>query len=205
MIRSDELDQLAAALSAAQAEFGAIPKDTDNKFFQSKYASLASAVKNATPIVAKHGLSVAQFPGLDEHGDVLATWLLHKSGQFICESMRLHSAPGKGQSVAQGFGSSMTYARRYSYMSVLGLVADEDTDGNDLAPEPELASAKDVQEMVSAAETLTGSQIADALAECGLSDVKAYNRVPADKVVALIKAFGMRQPQDVLDPVAPEL
>jgi hypothetical protein len=123
---SPELNELAAALSAAQAEFGAIPKDSTNPFFKSKYAGLPKVVEVAAPILTRHGLSIAQFIGMDEAGDTLTTWLLHKSGQFICESMRLHLTKDD----AQGQGSATTYARRYSYMAVLGLVADEDDDGN---------------------------------------------------------------------------
>lgn len=124
--QSGELDQLAAALCAAQAEFTAIPKDSTNPFFKSAYAGLPKVVEVASPILTKHGLAVTQFIGADEQGDTLTTWLLHKSGQYICEAMRLHLA----KQDPQGQGSATTYARRYSYMAVLGLVADEDDDAN---------------------------------------------------------------------------
>lgn len=126
---SPELNELAAALSAAQAEFVAIPKDSTNPFFKSKYAGLPQVVAVASPILTKHGLSVSQHIGHDEGGDTLTTWLLHRSGQFISESMRLHSAPQKGLTEVQAQGSATTYSRRYAYMAVLGLVADEDDDG----------------------------------------------------------------------------
>lgn len=125
---SDQLDALAGALAAAQAEFVAIPKTDTNPFFKSKYAGLPQVVAVASPILTKHGLSVSQHIGHDDGGDTLATWLLHKSGQFICDTMRLHSAPAKGLSEVQGQGSATTYSRRYAYMAVLGLVADEDDD-----------------------------------------------------------------------------
>lgn len=125
MTRSDEIGELASALSAAQAEFTAVPRDSVNPFFRSKYASLATVIKSASPILTKHGLAVTQLIGMAEGGDTLTTWLLHKSGQFICETMRLHLT----KMDAQGQGSATTYARRYSYMAVLGLVADEDDDG----------------------------------------------------------------------------
>lgn len=124
--RSEEINELAAALVAAQSEFTAIPKSSENPFFKSKYAALPDVVQTASPVLAKHGLAVSQFPGFDEHGDTLTTWLLHTSGQFICESMRLHLT----KQDAQGQGSATTYARRYAYMGALGLVADEDDDGN---------------------------------------------------------------------------
>jgi hypothetical protein len=52
--------------------------------------------------------------------------LLHKSGQFIADTALLHLVKDD----PQAHGSAMTYLRRYSYMAILGLVADEDDDGN---------------------------------------------------------------------------
>lgn len=126
---SPELNELAGALASAQAEFVAIPKTDNNPFFKSKYAGLPKVVQTASPILTKHGLSVSQHLGHDDGGDTLATWLLHRSGQFICDTMRLHSSPAKGLSEVQGQGSATTYSRRYAYMAVLGLVADDDDDG----------------------------------------------------------------------------
>jgi hypothetical protein len=123
---SNELAELAKALAAAQAEFTAIPKDSANPFFQSKYAGLPKVVEVASPILSKHGLSVSQFIGHDDQGDTLTTWLLHQSGQFIRDTMRLRPVKNDPQSQ----GSATTYGRRYCYMSVLGLVADDDDDGN---------------------------------------------------------------------------
>lgn len=127
--RSLELDQLATALSAAQAEFSAVTKDSENKFFSSKYAGLPAVIKQATPVLTKHGLSVSQFIGRDNGDDTLTTWLLHQSGQFISDSMRLPVSEQKGLTDAQAQGSATTYARRYGYMAALGLVAEEDDDG----------------------------------------------------------------------------
>lgn len=125
--RSPEIAELAAALSAAQAEFTTIPKDSTNPFFKSSYAGLPTVVEAASPILSKHGLSISQFLGVNEAGDdTLTTWLLHTSGQFITESMRLYLT----KKDAQSQGSATTYARRYAYMAVLGLVADNDDDGN---------------------------------------------------------------------------
>jgi hypothetical protein len=197
---SDQLDALAAALSEAQAEFTAIPKTETNPFFKSKFAGLPQVVKAASPILTKHGLSVTQHIGYDDRGDTLATWLLHKSGQFICDTMRLHSAPAKGLSEVQGQGSATTYSRRYAYMAVLGLVADEDDDGQ-TAPkraqqrqatnggEVKLATEKDVETLELAAKDLAGPDIKLVLGACGLDSVTAFRMVPATKVVEVAKAL----------------
>lgn len=127
MRSSEQLNELATALCAAQGQFQAVGKDSENPFFKSRYAGLPAVVKAATPILSEHGLSVAQLIGRDESGgDTLTTVLMHKSGQFLSDTMRLHLVKDD----PQGQGSATTYARRYAYMAVLGLVADEDDDGN---------------------------------------------------------------------------
>lgn len=126
MNHSEALDLLANALSAAQGQFQAVSKDAANPFFKSRYASLPAVVEAASPILAANGLSVSQLLGHGVHGDTLTTVLLHKSGQYLADTM--HLRPVKNDPQAQG--SATTYGRRYAYMAVLGLVADEDDDGN---------------------------------------------------------------------------
>lgn len=124
---SQEIDKIAAALVAAQAEFPAIAKDADNPFFKSKYADLESVIEVAQPILAKHGLAVSQHPIiLDNGSDGLTTVLLHQSGQFLKSVMALKAVT----SDPQAQGSAISYARRYALQSVLGLRTSEDDDGN---------------------------------------------------------------------------
>ena len=138
-MQSNEINELASALVKAQAEFSAVPKGSTNPFFKSKYAALPDVVQSASPVLAKHGLAVSQFITHDESGgDALLTYLLHQSGQFMAYSMKLHMVKDDPQ--AQG--SAVTYARRYSYMSVLGLVADDDDDGNSATKAKQSAPAK---------------------------------------------------------------
>ena len=124
-MNSPEINELAAALVAAQGEFGAVPKGSINPFFKSKYAALPDVVAHASPVLSKHGLAVSQFISNQNGLDTLVTYLLHKSGQFMSHTMLLHMV----KEDPQAQGSAVTYARRYAYMSVLGLVADEDDDG----------------------------------------------------------------------------
>lgn len=126
MNHSEQINELAAALVAAQGEFDTVSKDSTNPFFKSKYAGLPEVMKTAGPVLAKNKLAVSQFLSHDDSGDTLTTWLIHVSGQYIHDTMKLHLTKDD----AQGQGSATTYARRYSYMAVLGLVADEDDDGN---------------------------------------------------------------------------
>jgi len=146
-MNSPEINELAAALVAAQAEFSAVPKGSTNPFFKSKYAALPDVVQHAGPVLAKNGLAISQHITQDESGsDALLTYLLHKSGQFIAYAMKLHMVKDDPQ--AQG--SAVTYARRYAYMSALGLVADDDDDGNAAsrknAPKPQAKAAPELTE-----------------------------------------------------------
>ena len=127
MTTSLEINELAAALSKAQGKFTAVAKSSDNPFFKSKYAALPDVVQAAAPILSEQGLALTQWIGHNEAGqDILTTYLLHSTGQYLCDVMVLRLT----KQDAQGLGSAVTYARRYSYMAVLGLVADEDDDGN---------------------------------------------------------------------------
>lgn len=168
MAHSENLNELATALAKAQSEFQAIPKSETNPFFKSKYASLPTVVEAASPIISKLGLSVAQFPCLDEHGDTLVTWLLHTSGQYINTTMRLHL----NKDDAQSQGSAMTYARRYSYMAVLGLVADEDDDGNAASKptHPKPMYAKKEPEVANTLPLATQTRLGGAVKLKGITD-----------------------------------
>ena len=136
MNHSEQIDLLASALVAIQAEVPAIPKDASNPFFKSKYADLPAVMETAQPIVTKHGIAVSQDPDFDGTNDLLTTTLMHTSGQWKSSTMRLHLPKPD----PQGQGSALTYARRYAYMAALGLVADEDDDGN-AASKPRRRSA----------------------------------------------------------------
>jgi len=139
-MQSNEINELAQALVSAQAEFSAVPKGSTNPFFKSKYAALPDVVQSASPVLAKHGLAISQFITHDESGgDALLTYLLHQSGQFMAYSMKLHMVKDDPQ--AQG--SAVTYARRYAYMSALGLVADDDDDANSATKAKSVAKPKE--------------------------------------------------------------
>lgn len=123
-LMSQSVAKISVALAHAQGEFEAIDKSAANPFFRSNYAPLPEVVKAATPILAKHGIAVWQGIDHDAAGDLLWTVVFH-DGEFIGSAMRMRPVKNDPQSQ----GSAITYARRYAYMAVLGLVADEDDDG----------------------------------------------------------------------------
>lgn len=124
--KSADISLLSAALVAFQQEVSVVPRGSINPFFKSKYADFADVKATATPVAAKHGLAVSQFPITVGDADGLSTILMHASGQFIESTAFLHLV----KIDPQAHGSAITYLKRYAYMSCLGLVADEDDDGN---------------------------------------------------------------------------
>lgn len=114
-----------AALAAAQAEMGPALKDSTNPAFRSKYADLASVMAACLPALNKHGIAVIQPPTDDEYGRYVKTILVHESGETL--ECRVPLIIGKND--MQGYGSAVTYARRYGLMSMAG-IAPEDDDGN---------------------------------------------------------------------------
>ena len=136
MQQSETIGKLAEALAAAQAEMKPVTRDKENPYFKSKYADLASIVEQTSPILARHGLSIVQLPGFRPAGEggteILTTVLMHSSGEWISEQMPLFMSKRD----AQGMGSAITYARRYAYGAAVGIVTDEDDDGNQASQPP---------------------------------------------------------------------
>lgn len=139
-LHSPTLAQLAAALVAAQAELPAVPKNATNPFYRSRYPTLAAVVNSAAPVLSRHGLAVTQWVSHDGNRTLLRTYLLHSSGEWISDAMPLHLA----KLDPQAQGSAVTYARRYSYMAVLGIVGEGDDDDAEAAVRrPQIAPESD--------------------------------------------------------------
>ena len=135
MNKSESIQLLASALSKAQAEMPAIKFDSKNPFLKNDYASLGAIIAGARPVLAKHGLSVSQLTFGEDGVAGVETVLMHASGEWISQSISMPIGEEKGKSSAQVAGSIITYLRRYSLASILGIYSDEDGDGN--KPEPE--------------------------------------------------------------------
>lgn len=128
MNTSEQIAELAAALAVAHAEIDNPPLDKVNPHFKSKYASLGGHINAIRKPLSKHGISVVQTVSSAEGAIVLTTMLLHKSGQFISDALAF---PMPGNATAQAAGSLLTYMRRYSLASIVGIVGEDDDDGNE--------------------------------------------------------------------------
>lgn len=119
-------DEICAAYVAAFSELEAATKTANNPHFKSKYADLPAVIDAIKPHLAKHGLAFMQMPRPSEGGIAIETVLIHSSGDKL--SMGVLFVPANKHD-AHGYGSALTYARRYALQTCFGLPT-EDDDGN---------------------------------------------------------------------------
>lgn len=120
-------NELALALVKAQQAFRIARKDTANPFFKSKYASFAEVWDAVAEGLSANGLVILQPIQTQEDGKIFVeTIVMHQNGQSISSHCPVLV---KDENNPQAMGSAITYARRYSLASLLGVVIDDD-DGN---------------------------------------------------------------------------
>lgn len=145
-------DKIFQAFIAAQRQFGPALKSSTNPHFRSRYADLSACVEAVIDALNTNGLGLVQVTHPCESGVSVETVLVHESGQTMTSGV-LHVPASKQD--AQGYGSALTYARRYSLMAICG-IAPEDDDGN-RASKPVEIKAKDIKvERVSVVNKATG-------------------------------------------------
>jgi hypothetical protein len=130
---------IATAFVKAQAAFGPALKTSDNQHFRSKYAGLDACIEAVIDALHANGIALMQRNIPCESGVSVETILLHTSGETISGGI-LHVPASKQD--PQGYGSALTYARRYSLLTLCG-IAPEDDDGN--AASKPVAYAKPAQ------------------------------------------------------------
>jgi hypothetical protein len=138
------MSNIAAAFVKAKKAFRPALKEKANPAFKgSKYADLSSCIEAVDDAFLANGIAMYQECHPDDAGVTVETVLLHESGESI-RSGRLHVPANKQD--PQGFGSALTYARRYSLMAACG-IAPEDDDGNAASrkksPEPTPTMSED--------------------------------------------------------------
>lgn len=131
------MKEIASALVKAQKEFGPALKTHTNPAFRSRYADLSACVEAVIDALNNNDIFLMQPTHECTDGVIVETIFIHASGEQI-SSGKLHVPATKHD--AQGYGSALTYARRYSLMAACG-IAPEDDDGNNAA-KPKPAPAK---------------------------------------------------------------
>ena len=168
------MKEVAAALVKAQKAFGPALKSSTNPHFKSKYADLAACVEAVIDALHANGIALVQRNIPVDSGVCIETVFVHESGEML-SSGPLHVPASKQD--PQGYGSAMTYARRYSLMAACG-IAPEDDDGNAGVKgvhgerKPKTKDAKnDPQEIARAVKNGQAAEVAIHLASLTQADI----------------------------------
>ena len=134
MNTSDTISELSAALAKAQGSFTNPPRTREVEVslkaggkYKFKYATLDGIMDMLRKPLADNGLSLVHSLATDNEGTVCETRIIHASGQWMSTWVPVLVAADAN---AQGWGSAMTYARRYGVCTLLAIAADEDDDAN---------------------------------------------------------------------------
>ncbi len=139
MEMSESIKALVDALVKAQSAFPPIPRTkevlvkTDKGAYSFMYAPLDAILALIRPVLNAHGLAVSQAVS----GEALTTILMHTSGEWIADSM-----PLRPTTAAQQYGAELTYKRRYSLTSMVGIAAEDDLDAKGTDDKPLKKSVK---------------------------------------------------------------
>lgn len=179
------MKEIASALVRAQRAFGPALKTSSNPHFKSRYADLAACVEAVIDGLNSNGIALVQITHESDSGVIVETTFVHESGETMsCGKLFVPAAKHD----PQGYGSALTYARRYSVMSACG-IAPEDDDGNAAAKflgEDEIAT-------ITALAEKTGTSVA--------AISKAYNapsldRIPLAKTAEIISKLQKKAAKD---------
>ena len=146
--QSEKTNELIGALAKAQLEYKPVHKESENPYYNSTYADLATLISATQPALAKNGLVITQWPIVDnnEHEAGVMSELAHSSGQWKRISFVL-PANGKAKDGAlkydaQTVGTAISYARRYGYQAIAGVAAEQEDDANSIG---EAAGSKEAE------------------------------------------------------------
>lgn len=142
MLKSEQINELAAALAKAQGQIEGAKKSSSNPFFKSKYADLAECWNTCREALTANEISVIQMPEeINENGRLnITTMLAHSSGQYISSTLTMTVTKLDPQAI----GSAITYGRRYALAAMVGL-AQEDDDGEKAMASQEKKDKKPVE------------------------------------------------------------
>ena len=181
------MQKIASALVKAQKGFGAALKTSSNPHFKSRYADLAACVEAVIDSLNDNGVALIQQTHECESGVIVETTFIHESGE-IFSAGKLHVPASKQD--AQGYGSALTYARRYSLMAACG-IAPEDDDGNAATAAPPVRKPAPEVKKIGADELASITKLAEVAGVklesiAAAYDLKSINDLPLSKTAEVI-------------------
>ena len=174
------MKELSAAMALAFAKIEGAVKGKTNPAFRSKYADLSSVVDAIKPALSEHSLWFRQITHPADGGVCVETVIHHSSGEFLaCGPLFV---PASKQD-AQGFGSALTYCRRYSLMAAFGVPA-EDDDGN------AAVQSKPAQKPAERIDSAEATMVLDSLREAAMGGLDAlqerFKKIPNSPTKAAV-------------------
>jgi len=122
MRHSDQINEIALALSKAQASVKGAIKDSNNPFFKSSYADLQSVWDACRSALTANELAVVQSAGTDGPLVRVSTMLVHSSGQWFADDLALKPKDDGPQAM----GACISYGRRYALAAFVGVYQTDD-------------------------------------------------------------------------------
>lgn len=127
MKQSESTNKLFEGFAKFRAQVKQPVKAADNPYFNSKYVTLEGVMQSIDTALPGTGLAYCQLVENCQDGVSVSTLITHSSGEWMMVGP-LTLAPVKRN--PQGYGSAITYAKRYQLASVFGISGDVDDDGN---------------------------------------------------------------------------
>jgi hypothetical protein len=122
MRHSEQIDQIAKALSQAQKSIKGAKKDSNNPHYKSRYADLSSVWDACREALTAQGLAVVQSAGSVDGQLRVSTMLVHTSGQWFADDLLVPVRDAGPQAV----GGAITYGRRFSLAAFAGVAPEDD-------------------------------------------------------------------------------
>lgn len=180
------MKEIATALVKAQKEFGPALKTSTNPHFRVKYANLSAVIEAIIDGLNNNGIALVQVLHECNDGVTVSTSFIHESGEHI-DCGKFHVPASKQD--AQGYGSALTYARRYSLMAAAG-IAPEDDDGEGARKAKEAAD-KDAAGKRAAPKVPAPNAVVPPARMNVIADVAAAinERMASDDVVGAVEQY----------------
>ena len=186
---SNTMDKIAAAFVKAQKSFAPALKQSVNPHFKSRYVDLAGCIEAVIDALNANGIAMMQQTFESDSGVIIETVFIHESGETL-RSGKLF-VPATKQD-AQGYGSALTYARRYSLMAACGQ-APEDDDGNAASKKVDRITSEQAANIIALATEVK----ADMIGFRKFLGVAKIEELPASDYHRAISALEKkRQPQE---------
>jgi hypothetical protein len=184
MNQSEQINELASALSKCQSEMLPAAKDSLNPFFKSKYSDLNAIWNACRGPLTRNGLAVVQTMEEIEGKFQLVTTLVHASGQWVKSFFPIIVQ----KQDAQSYGSACSYARRYSLSSIVGVTTDDGDDDGERAGRAEYITGEMINKLTKQFESCSPDYVRKVWDTLKKDGIENYQKITVPIYDRLMKA-----------------